>query len=104
MISELRNTDQGCYLVTTATGSHYRIDLDSRMLTRHVGATPPTDEYWKVGTSHLRRDGESLEVLMVDSCKVGEPGRLFLQVRADKIPTLRITSPVVSIQKLEFSE
>lgn len=101
MVHELRNDDDGRYLVTTATGSQYVLDLTARTVQRVMAATAPLTEYLDVGFSRLRRDGESLELLMLESCTVGSPARYWLQIRADHVVTLRTTSPVVDIVALD---
>lgn len=97
MVQELRNDDAGRYLVTTATGSQYLLDLTARTVERVMAATAPLVEYLDVGFSQLRRDGETLELLMLESCRIGSPARYWLQIRDDHIVTLRTTSPVVRI-------
>ncbi|MDT0168875.1 hypothetical protein [Pseudarthrobacter sp. BRE9] len=97
MVQELRNDDAGRYLVTTATGSQYLLDLTARTVQRVVAATAPLIDYLDVGFSQLRRDGETVKLLMLESCTVGWPARYWLQIRADHVVTLRTTSPVVDI-------
>lgn len=104
MTQELSNGDAGRYLVTTATGSHYVLDLTARTVTRQMAATAPLVDYLDAGFSQLRRDGESLELLLLESCVVGASARYWIQVRDDHIPTLRMTSPVVRIDPLNPSE
>ncbi|MET3206238.1 UNVERIFIED_ORG: hypothetical protein ABIB21_003057 [Arthrobacter sp. UYEF13] len=104
MVQELRNDDAGRYLVITATGSHYLLDLTARTLQRLMAATAPVIDYLDAGLSQLRRDGESLELLMLESCTIGAPGRYWIQVRDDHVVTLRTTSPVVRIVALNPSE
>lgn len=99
MNQELHNDDKGRYIITTATGSHYCLDLDSRTMVREMAATAPLVDFLDVGFSQLRRDGESIQLLMVEHCKVGEPARLWIQVR-DGAVTLRTTSPVVRIERV----
>lgn len=100
MTRELTNDDKGVYLVTTTTGSHYCLDLDNRTASRRMAATAPLVDFLDAGFSRLRRDGESLELLMVEHCKVGGPALLWIHVR-DGAVTLRTTSPVVRIQRVE---
>jgi hypothetical protein len=69
-----------------------------------MAATAPIVEYLDAGFSQLRRDGETLELLMLESCKVGASARYWIQVRDDHIPTLRMTSPVVRIDSLTTLE
>jgi hypothetical protein len=104
MMQELRNDDSGRYLVTTATGSQYLLDLTARTVRRQMAATTPIVDYLEAGFSHLRRDGETLELLMLESCAVGASARYWIQVRDDHIPTLRITSPVLRIDASENPE
>jgi hypothetical protein len=104
MVQELRNGDVGRYLVTTPTGSHYMLDLTARTVTRQMAASAPLIDYLDAGFSQLRRDGEALELLMLESCVVGASARYWIQVRADHVVTLRTTSPVVRILALNPSE
>jgi hypothetical protein len=96
----ISNDDVGRFLVTTATGSQYVVDLDARTILRTMAATAPLVDFLDAAFSQLRRDGEPLELLMLESCKVGSPGRVWVQVRDDHIPTFRATSPVVRIEPL----
>lgn len=100
MRQELRNDDEGRYLVTTATGSQYELDLTARTVRRRMAATPPIIDFLEVGFSQLRRDGETVELLMLESCIVGASARYWLQIRADHIPTFRMTSPVMRIEPM----
>jgi hypothetical protein len=104
MRQELRNEDKGRYLVTTATGSQYELDLTARTVKRQMAATPPIIDFLDAGFSRLRRDGETLELLMLESCAVGSSARYWLQIRNDHIPTIRMTSPVVRIESLAKPE
>lgn len=65
-----------------------------------MAETAPLVDFLDVGFSRLRRDDETLELLMVEECRVGEPAKLWLQVRSDAVVTLRTTSPVVRIEPL----
>lgn len=100
MTRELRNDDVGRYLVTTATGSQYVLDMTARTVSRRMAATAPLIDYLDTGFSRLRRDGEPLELLMLESCAVGASARYWIQVRADHVVTLRTTSPVVRIEAM----
>ena len=103
MTQELQNDDAGRFIVTTATGSQYVLDLTARTVKRHMAATAPIVDYLDAGFSQLRRDGEELELLMLESCVVGASARYWVQVRDDHIPTLRMTSPVLRIDVLSTS-
>lgn len=100
MSHELHNDDKGQYLITTATGSHYRLDMDCRTASRQMAATAPVTEFMDVQPALLRRDAETVELLMVDECRVGQPAKLWIQIRTDSAVTLRTTSPVVRIEPL----
>lgn len=100
MVQELRNDGVGRFLVTTATGSHYVLDLSARTVKRTMAATAPVNGYLDAGFSRLRRDEESVELLMLERCAIGSPARLWIQIRADHVVTLRTTSPVVRIEAL----
>lgn len=101
MVQELGNDDAGRYLVATATGGQYRLDLTARTVQRLMAATAPIVEYLDVALSPLRRDGESLELLMLESCTVGWPARYWLRIRPDNVVTLRTTSPMMDIVALD---
>lgn len=100
----LNNDDKGKYLVTTATGSQYLLDMTSRTLHRKMAATAPINDFLEAGFSKLRRDDEVLALHMIERCIVGESARYYIQVREDHIVTLRMTSPVVRIEELAAAE
>ena len=104
MRRELRNDDEGRYVVTTATGSQYELDLTARTVKRQMAATPPIVDFLDAGFSRLRRDGDTVELLMLESCAIGASGRYWLQIRADHVPTLRMTSPVMRIEPVAKPE
>lgn len=103
-MQELRNDDDGRYLVTTATGSQYVLDLTARTVKRQMATTAPLVNFLDAGFSQLRRDGETVELLMLGACAVGASARYWIQVRADHVVTLRTTSPVVRIDALTTPE
>lgn len=98
MRQELHNDDKGLYLVTTATGSRYELDMTARTVKRQMAATAPIPDFLEAGFSQLRRDGETVELLMLETCAVGASARYYLQIRVDGVPTLRMTSPIVRIE------
>lgn len=104
MVKKLRNDDAGRYCVATATGSHYLLDLTARTLTRYTAETAAVQDCLGACSSRLRRDGEALELLMLESCAVGASARYWIQVRDDHLVTLRTTSPVVRIDALDTAE
>lgn len=100
MILILRNNDPGRYIVSTASGSEYTVDLDRRTVTRRVAATNPLVDFLDVPMAVLRRDTEELELLMLERLEVGHEAKLWLQVRQDHVPTLRTSTPVIRIVPL----
>lgn len=101
---ELRNDDAGRYLVTTARGSQDELDLTGRTVKRQMAAISPIVDFLDACFSQLRRDGETVELLMLESCVVGASARCWLQTRADHVPTLRMTSPVMRIEHMAKPE
>lgn len=104
MRQKLSNDDEGQYLVTTATGSQYLLDMKARTVHRTMAAAAPLNDFLAAGFSKLRRDGETLDLHMIEHCVVGESARYYIQVREDQILTLRMTSPVVRIDELAVAE
>lgn len=103
MNQKLSNDDKGQYLVTTATGSQYLLDMKARTAHRTMAATAPLNDFLAAGFSKLRREGEVLDLHMIEHCVVGESARYYIQVREDLMATLRMTSPVVSMEELEVA-
>ncbi|QDG89063.1 hypothetical protein [Pseudarthrobacter sp. NIBRBAC000502770] len=104
MVNELHNDDTGLYRVTTATGSEYLLDFAAKTVKRLMAATEPLVDYLDAGFSQLRRDGEAVELLMLEKCAVGASARYWIHVRADHVVTLRTTSPVVRIEAMSPSD
>ena len=99
MQQEIFNDSTGRFSVKTSTGSEYILSLlEHRNISRRMAAVAPLDSYLSAGLSQLRRDGDDLELLMIEVCRVGAPARFWIQVRNDHIPMLRTTSPVVEIR------
>jgi hypothetical protein len=51
--------------------------------------------------SHLRRDGESMELISVDLCQEGVGMEMYVQLRNDGVMTYRSTTPVVSVTPVQ---
>ena len=98
MRQELCNADEGRYLVTTSTGSKYEVDLTARTVRRHMAATPPVVDFLEARYSQLSRDGETVELTMLETCALSACAHYWLQVTGDHISTLRTTSPVMRIE------
>lgn len=47
----------------------------------------------------LRKDGLPIPLLSIVICEVEKPAVFWVQVREDRTPTLRTTSPVTSISR-----
>lgn len=87
----LLDSTTGCFLVTTESGSRYRLDLDRRTLNR----APVTD---LDGMHRLRRDGESITLVEIVQCEVGAPMLLLIDLRVPGVVvTSRESTPVVQI-------
>jgi hypothetical protein len=56
----------GCYVVTTETGSRYWLDLDRRLVRRVTRQTI-------LQTRRLRRDGHDIDLLEIVQCRLGQP-------------------------------
>jgi len=83
---------KGALAVTTLSGSVYAFTQGFT----HVRRLPGRRE----DVSDLRRDGEWIEVVSVETCRIGQPMRLVLTGLAEGYSTLRITTPVVDIQSV----
>lgn len=74
---------------TTESGTKYLVEDD--WVTRMVSSRG----------SGLRRDGFAVKILMmVDRPTVGRPLVMYLDLRGDDTATMRITTPVVSIEEV----
>jgi hypothetical protein len=91
----VRDTDRGEFLVETFTGSVYALDLDLRVISRYVGDGGGV----LFAPSGLRKDGLPIPLLSIVLCEVEKPAVFWVQVREDRTPTLRTTSPVTSISR-----
>jgi len=95
----LHDDDAGRWRVTTQTSAHL-VDLDRRTVTRVEGAGVPTAAAGFT-VSGLRRDRESVPLLVLIHCEVGLPMELLLQVRDDCVTTMRRTTAIVAITPAE---
>lgn len=91
-------TSSGVWTVVTRT-STYLIDFNDMTLLRAPGVGGSRDEDW--GVSNLRRDSEDIPLLGMKSCRVGESAQFWVRAADDPdVRTWRITTPVVSIEKI----
>jgi hypothetical protein len=86
--------------VTTET-SVYLLELDLKQVTRvpDAGAGPPPG-FSPAPIASLRRDHESAPLLELITCTVGEPMRMLIDIRRDGVSTLRTTTVVRHLRKL----
>ncbi|AFR48989.1 MULTISPECIES: hypothetical protein [Gordonia] len=98
-VQEIRpETDAGVYTVVTRT-STYLLDFSEMTLLRAPGVGGTDNEDWTV--SRLRRDSEDIPLLGVKSCRLGESAQFWVRAADDPdVRTWRITTPVVSIEKI----
>jgi len=88
LIASIDEDAGGSWQITTETGSIYVLDLDQRLLTRVPELVA------------MRRDHQPLHLHRLIEARVGASGRFLVQVRTDDIPTIRLTSHIIAIQKL----
>jgi hypothetical protein len=87
----ISNDSTGRFLVTTATGSHYVVNLDDRTVSRKMVATAPLVDFLDAGFSQLRRDEEALQLLM--PCSPHRTARLACPLRVSrKVSWTRVRS------------
>lgn len=92
------DTTDGVWTVVTRT-STYLLDFAEMTLLRAPGVGSSDDENWSI--SKLRRDSEDIPLLGVKSCRVGESAQFWVRAADDPdVRTWRITTPVVSIEKI----
>lgn len=90
----LLDSNTGCFLVATESGSRYRLDLDRRSLTRTPGTGADTP-------LRLRGDGEPVVLVEILSCEVGAPMLLLIDLGVPGVVvTSRESTPVVRIDQL----
>ncbi|WP_157509701.1 hypothetical protein [Leifsonia sp. Root4] len=84
----------GRYVVTTVSGSRYRFDLDVREVRRDPGSP-------LAGAPALRRDGESVDLLEIVSCTLGEPLVVLINLAVPGVwLTTRESTAVASIERV----
>ena len=88
---------EGKWLIVTASGSEYSLDLDGMTITRHWGVHPPVDDHI---ATELRRDGQAIPLEQIITCEVGVWGEFVLNLRGDGIFTYRRTTAIESIQRI----
>lgn len=102
----MTETESGCpaagvWQVTTET-SVYLLDLDASLATRvpDAGAGSPAG-VTALPIASLRRDHEQVSLIKLVSCTVGQPMCMMLDLRRDGVATLRTTTTVRQLRKLD---
>lgn len=98
----LNDETTGSYAVRTESGTLYAIHLDPpREVVRLAQDWNPTPRYDQLPAAELRRDGEAIKLLNVIKMQVGGRGLMWLDIRLDGLRTLRGTTEVLSISRLQ---
>jgi hypothetical protein len=80
----------GCHLVETAGGTSLRLDLDCRTVETFAANSR---------TPFSRRDGEAVDLVLLATCRVGDPMVLLLDLEVPGVWfTRRTTEPVIEIR------
>lgn len=87
LTASIDDTTDGRWQITTETGTTYLLDLDHRRLARMPIHT------------QLRRDHETLRLHAIVTCRIGTSAAFLVQVRDDTVPTIWLTTHVVSIER-----
>lgn len=91
--------DFGRYAVATESASSYLLDVgpESSTLNRAPAGVPIGD----YESAALRKDGETVPLLAIVRLELGHPAVFLIDVRGDGIPTVRGTTPVIVIERLD---
>lgn len=93
-MNSLTDNDTGFYLVTTQSLSQYWLDLDQRLLRRRPRAGSATNLM-------LRRDGESVDLVEVVNCRVGQPLIVLINLNVPSVWfTTRESTAVIRIEPM----
>jgi hypothetical protein len=103
-MTNLSLLDSGSYLVRTASGALYDVDLDAGTLHRRPADQEP-DLALADASEDMRRDGETLKLLSIAVCTVGVSAVFAIDLGVDGVPvTTRFTTAVASIDKVDTRE
>ncbi|WP_415853608.1 hypothetical protein [Sinomonas sp. G460-2] len=103
-MQDLTDWDTGLWQVTTAAGSIHLFELradGTSTVTRLPHQAEPMSDRDLI--ADLRRDGECLPLVGISRLTVGTDGAFYLRVRTHGVVTLRMTTTVVSIERVEES-
>jgi len=90
----------GQWLVVTESSTHL-FDLDDRTATRYPGTGAGGVGDRLVPVSGLRQDSEPIPLIELHRCKIGKRLLAVLDVRRDGVITVRETTIVVSIDRVD---
>lgn len=93
-VESLMDEVAGQWLISTASGSKYYVDLDLMLFSR-IALTRAENEL----AAPLRRDGEPVAILEIRECTVGKRGIFLIDLQWPLVAmTLRQTTEIVSIE------
>lgn len=86
----------GTYVVSTEGGTKVRVDLDARTVRTSAGTAP---------AAFRRRNKETVELVLLATCRVGEPMVMLIDLGIPGIWfTRRTTEPVTRIIRADLAE
>lgn len=99
----LTDRDEGVWRIGTASGSVYILDLTSgnRTMTRLPAEERRCGVYAQLPVAGLRRDSQRLRLLSIHQLQLFRRAYIWVDVREDGVLTLRETTPVVSLDKVD---
>jgi hypothetical protein len=98
VIAALRDDSIGCFLVTTRSGTRYRLDLDSRTVRRASAGPSPA-------FAQMRRDGDEVRLIELVECVVGSPMILLVDLHIPNVVmTRRRSTDVHEIAAWDFGD
>src|SRR5665647_3870286 len=96
----LEDGGAGQWLVVTES-STYLFDLDERTATRYPGTGAGAVDAWLSPVSGLRQDGDRIPLTQLTRCEIGKRLLAVLDVRRDGVITLRESTTVISISRID---
>lgn len=96
----IEDADTGQWLVVTESSS-YIFDLDERTATRYPGTGAGAVDEWLAPVSDLRQDGDRVPLLYVHRAQIGSRLFIVLDVRRDGVATLRESTIVRAISRVD---
>lgn len=95
MIDKLTNSHQGEFLVHTASGTVYLVELVGDKQGGFITRSPEKEDNLR----SMRKDNSKLPLVNIMSCEVGAPGRFMIigVSESDEVVTFRQTTDIVDI-------